>query len=146
MLSDEEFERRADEIRRRHVAIVPADIVFAVEAGWLDLIDFGLELIEGFLREHGCLENSRVVQIKEKFGELRVYVRPHGAFKWSDKVATGLARIRDEISSRSVRTCEICGEQGQIEIIGNYHQCLCSAHAAKRLQLVTEGRPARDWR
>jgi hypothetical protein len=146
MVDDHEVEARIAEIRQRHTAIVAPELLFAVSEGWLDLIDDGLSKIEEYLRSVGCLDGSRVVQIKEKFGELRVYVRPLDGHEWSEAIAMGLADIRDEITNRSATICEICGEPGQIEVVGHYHQALCPEHAAKRLAWVEAGRPDIDWR
>lgn len=141
-----EIDAKIAEIKQRHAAIVPTKLAFEVSDGWLDLIDDGLSKIEAYLGAVGWLGKSEVRQIKEKFGELRIYVRPRDGHEWSDEIATGLASIRDEIMNLSARTCEICGKAGQIEVIGGYHQCLCPEHAAKRQAWLDAGRPDVEWR
>ena len=116
------------------------------ESGWHDLIDEALQRIEAYLRERGWLGRAFVRQVKEKFGSLRIHVRPDDDSAWPDEVAEGVASIRIEIESRSDKTCEVCGRPGQIEVVDHYHQCLCPEHHAKRLRWVAEGRPDRDWR
>lgn len=145
-MNDQEIEARIAEIKERHAAIVPAGMIFAVSEGWLGLIDDGLGKIEKYLRDVGWIDRAEVRQIKEKFGELRIYVRPKEGHEWSDEVATGLAVIRDEITRTSARTCEVCGRPGEIVVVDHYHQCLCSDHHAKRLKWVSDGRPDVDWR
>jgi hypothetical protein len=116
------------------------------EAGWHDLIDEALQRIEAYLRQEGWLGNAFVRQVKEKFGSLRIYIRPDAENSWPDEVAEGIAAIRIEIEARSDKICEICGRQGQIEVIDHYHQCLCTDHRDRHLRWVAEGRPDRDWR
>lgn len=145
-MNDREIEARIAEIKLRHAAIVPINMVFETSDGWLDLIDDGLSKIEEYLGAVGWLDRSQVRQVKEKFGELRIYVRPRDGHEWSDEIAMGLASIRDEITNASARTCEICGSPGQIGVIGGYHQALCPEHAAKRQAWVDAGRPDHDWR
>lgn len=72
--------------------------------GWLELIQSTLYLIDPYI--------NRIRQVKEKFGELRIYVdlepqeRP-GLDEWINSVLT-LAQIR----SRQI--CEITGKPGEV--------------------------------
>lgn len=145
-MTDKEFEERVEEIRRKHAAIVPAAMLFAVEPGWLSLIDDALGRMENYLRSEGWIDAVKVRQIKEKFGSLRIYARPDHDVDWPDKVAEGLGKIRLEIEDRSTHICEICGAPGEIQVIDHYHQCLCETHAARRKEWVAAGRPDADWR
>lgn len=144
-MKTEEFQQRVEEIRNRHSALVPFDMRFAVEAGWLPLIDETLGRLEELLRAEGELENSGVRQIKEKFGALRIYVRPHHG-SWPDSTSRGTLAIVAEAQKRSAEQCEICGRTGQIEVIDHYHQTLCMEHASKWREWVAMGRPDVDWR
>jgi len=115
------------------------------ESGWYALIDECLGRIENFLFEHEFLEKGVYVrQIKEKFGSLRIYVRPDD--DWPDAVAEGVAKIRMEIEERSSRVCEVCGEPGEIVQITGYYQCLCPDHEGKRRAWAERGKPDEDWR
>jgi hypothetical protein len=120
-MTDKEFEERVEEIRRKHAAIVPADMLFAVEPGWLDLIDEALGRMENYLKSQGWIAEVQVRQIKEKFGSLRIYARPDYGADWPDKVAEGLGKIRLEMEGLSAHICEICGAPGEIKVIDHYH-------------------------
>lgn len=145
-MTDEEFAEQVDAIRRKHAAIVPPDLPFLVDAGWLNVIDQALSAIEGFLRAEGWIEVARVRQIKEKFGGLRIYVRPDHEVDWPDEIAQGVLKIRDEFEGRSKHICEICGDPGEIRVIRHYHQCLCEHHALRRSEWAAAGSPDVDWR
>ncbi|MBX9455471.1 MAG: hypothetical protein KL863_05280 [Rhizobium sp.] len=116
------------------------------ESGWHPLIDEALQRIDDFLQKEGWLGKAFVRQVKEKFGGLRIYVRPDGDTDWPDHVAEGVGKIRMEIEDRSAHICEICGERGEIVVIDSYHQCLCPEHHKRRLNWVEAGRPDVDWR
>lgn len=71
--------------------------------GWFDLVKANLQLLE----RYGELEHLRVeiVQVKEKFGLLRVYHRG------GDSVVDQLFDIAELVSGC---VCEICGAQGGV--------------------------------
>lgn len=67
--------------------------------------------------------NFKYVQIKEKFGGLRVYVESS-----QDRFFDPLwDRIR-EAERRSYKTCEVCGHPGELRG-GGWLKTLCEAHA-----------------
>ena len=59
------------------------------------------------------------VQVKEKFGTLRFYV---------DRATDAQYNYIEFAEFMSARTCEICGDHGQVYTIG-WHQTLCDKHA-----------------
>jgi len=61
------------------------------------------------------------VQIKEKFGTLRVYIN------WGDTTIYELIALAEEMSSV---TCEECGAPGELYTGGWYKTC-CSIHKSK---------------
>jgi len=64
------------------------------------------------------------IQIKEKFGKLRVYYECN---TWEREAVYKIIR---ECSNQSVKTCEICGAPGQlsIQINGFLMKSVCQAH------------------
>lgn len=130
-----------EQLRQKHVRILPPDIIFAVESGWLPLIADSLRDIERVLEKHGWIGRARVRQIKEKLGDLRIYVRPVSEDdSYHSALADELALIRNEIAERSVATCEICGDPGTLENFDGYYQTLCNAHAGQRRVWIAGGR------
>jgi len=110
------------------------------------LIDETLGRLEDFLRLEGALGIVTVRQIKEKFGVLRIYARPDHGRSWPDSTSSGTYAILMEAQERSSHEREICGEPGEITVINDYHQCLCTNHASRRRDWVAAGRPDIDWR
>jgi hypothetical protein len=95
------------------------DIQLALESvgeGWAPLIREVFEYIE---------KNrvySKIVQVKEKWGGLRIY---------TDVVHDGLdAKIRD-VEKRSFTMCEVCGKPGFLRK-GGWYRTLCDEHAEGR--------------
>lgn len=63
-----------------------------------------------------------LVQIKEKFGELRVYVEGNQAVQ----------DLAWEATSKSIAICEECGEPGEERKMGGYFLTLCDQHFTGR--------------
>jgi hypothetical protein len=135
------------ELRQKYSVILPAEIDFYVEDGWLPIIAEGLEEIVDLLQQNHWLHKAWIRQIKEKFGELRIYVRPrYESHEFSDELATNFATVRDNISRVSRQTCEVCGDPGELDVISGYYQTLCGYHADRRKAWVAHGRPDEEWR
>lgn len=129
------------DLRSKHARILPADIVFNVENGWLPLVSEGLAEIEAALDVHGSVQTATIQQIKEKFGELRIYVEPsREGHQFSKELAAELAEIRIRSRNASMVTCEICGDAGEIDSFDGYYQCLCLTHAGQRRAWICRGR------
>jgi len=88
--------------------------------GWFDILwrlSGGLEpLVEEFEQESGC--QFEILQVKEKFGGLRIYVS--GAH---DAIRQRLEAAKME----STRSCEICGQPGALRE-SRWIKILCDEH------------------
>ena len=82
-----------------------------VYSGWHSLVDELFDLAEK--------ENFTVVQVKEKFAALRIYV--------SDASEMIYKQITD-IEIRSSGMCEICGKAGETVTIGGWLKTRCWTH------------------
>jgi hypothetical protein len=128
-------------LREKHGRILPSDIAFAVENGWLPLIAESLQEIEQALDRHGWIAKANVRQIKEKLGDLRIYVRPRWeSASFPKALADELAIIRNNVTDRSIVTCEICGDAGKLDNFDGYYQALCDRHAEQRRAWIANGR------
>ncbi|NKM65341.1 hypothetical protein GFL58_30970 [Rhizobium leguminosarum bv. viciae] len=128
-------------LRQKHARILPQDIAFSVENGWLPLIAESLDQIEHALDRHGWIAKASVRQIKEKLGDLRIYVRPRReSASFPKALSAELAVIRDRYTKKSVETCEICGDHGELGNFDGYQQTLCPRHADQRRAWVAGGR------
>jgi hypothetical protein len=75
--------------------------------GWINLVD---EMINKFCTEYPAI---RFRQIKEKFGELRVYE------SFSDEIlddeAESISSMLNEYVNRSYSTCSVCGSTENVD-------------------------------
>lgn len=87
--------------------------VFGFECGdgWHSLIRKLCEELDALT------EDIQITQIKEKFGELRVYV---------DAASKEAYQIIDKYQDRSQYTCEACGQNGHIDYDKRWLECRCN--------------------
>lgn len=73
----------------------------------------------------------RVLEAKQKWGELRVYVSPQ---EWECRPAAWAAARRhlEEIREQSRRTCEECAQPARLTEISGWWSALCPEHEALR--------------
>ncbi|WP_288430147.1 hypothetical protein [uncultured Agrobacterium sp.] len=134
----EEFIAR---LRVEHARILPPSVEFAVDDGWLLLIADRLHDAETILSKHGWIDRAVIKQIKEKFGELRIYIRPRVEDEaYPDELAAEMEGLRRVVSDNSAVTCEICGDDGEIGNFGGYYQALCPRHSYQRRAWIARGR------
>jgi hypothetical protein len=81
--------------------------------GWLDLLESLCRQIQCHVdvesKKNEKYEIAKFLQIKEKFGALRVYV------KSNDPYVHGLIRMAEAIS---VKMCQLCGSPGKLKTAG----------------------------
>jgi hypothetical protein len=89
--------------------------------GWFDILWRLGEDLESLVREFEAATGQKfeVLQVKEKFGGLRIYVS-----EANDAIRQRLERAISE----SFRTCEVCAQQGERRE-GNWIKTLCDEHA-----------------
>lgn len=85
-----------------------------VADGWLPIVEEMLVALKDL--------PVTIVQIKEKFGQLRVY-----ADSVTDEQATEIAKIIEIATYKARHTCEICGEPGK-PVNTNVLGVRCEAH------------------
>lgn len=95
-----------------------------VGEGWKPLVE---ELIKRLKLETSW--DGEILQIKEKFGELRFYIRAGSPEIW---------KIIDEYEEKSRHTCEVCGQPGELRgylpWISQSTKTLCEEHLNEKLQ------------
>ena len=88
---------------------------------WLDNLPDGWEALYrtllADLAEAGLAVT--VVDAKEKFGRLRVYLEQH------NELAAALIATAER---RSARTCQQCGAEGELMVRDHYYATLCPLH------------------
>jgi hypothetical protein len=97
--------------------------------GWYVIIDDMLATISNsvHVRKTG---NIKVVQIKEKFGALRVYIDPYDVYTQG---------IIDMAETLSKHTCERCGKPGELRPGLGWVKTLCLNHyTTRKLELAVQ--------
>jgi len=98
-----------------------------VGRGWCDTLERLLARLDTVVAFEGAGAWIQIVQIKEKFGTLRVYFHHSEGFS-----AAGLA-VASEMSAlaeaRSACTCEECGAIGRLHSRGGWMATRCEEHA-----------------
>lgn len=108
-----------------------------LDPGWVELVRRALRRIDAVLTDDQAqLVNVR--QVKEKWGELRLYVF---AFDLDQATRDGIAGFVNEAQAESQMTCAKCGQPGELRTDFPYVQTLCSAHADERGEPPARRRP-----
>lgn len=85
----------------------------SVGSGWAPLI----KEVFSFIEENKI--HSKVIQVKEKWGGLRIY---------TDVMHMELDRKIIEAEQRSLSICEVCGSPGNVRG-GSWYRTLCDEHS-----------------
>lgn len=117
-------------LKEKYPELFPADVnsktsisLFGIECGdgWHNLLDALCADIIKLAKE----ENVRfpvVRQIKEKFGTLRFYM---------DLETDAMYERICEAELESSKTCERCGEPGELTAVDGWYSTLCAEHLAE---------------
>lgn len=121
--------------------------LITINRGWWPLLTDFAEQLEGVLKHHGEIGRWYVRQVKEKFGEMKIYVRPapyerldvDGFSEWVDDidppkptpVTEIIGIIKDQVIGRAAHTCEECGEPGEMRVVDGWYGTCCEWHYAE---------------
>lgn len=123
----EKYDTLWKEVRRKHPRIfTDNDLGTGVGAGWWTLLDEAFTKIDAVLDENPSAK-LHIVQIKEKFGGLRVYC----SFDGPEDVNQLIDTIIQGAETQAGTTCEVCGEPGEGRY-GGWIKVLCDKHAQER--------------
>ena len=119
------------EIARPREAVRYEDAIREVGPGWHPLVREVFEVLASDAR------SRTVVQVKEKFGGLRVYISPY----FFDPVEHAIL----EICARSYEICEECGKPGQLcKKPSRWFKTLCEDHRAEVQATVINDEASND--
>ncbi len=79
-------------------------------------------LMEVFEKKESLGNLFKIIQVKEKFGKLRIY---------TDCINDELRHFLSDIENRSGKICEVCGNPGKLRS-GGWLLTLCEDHANDR--------------
>ena len=96
-------------------------MAFAFETGegWYPMIMELMDKIQDIVDANPEYKDLRVVQIKEKFSGLRVYMN-YDPEEIDDLI--------DEYEKKSYHICEVCGEDGKERENRHWYKTLCDKH------------------
>lgn len=119
------FERFDALYRGRHLPLTQNLMSegFACGDGWYEVVYALSEQLEAYGQTHAEAADLLVLQVKQKFGELRFYVQPRLP------VVEAMIEIARE---RSRRTCEFTGQPGVRCSREGYYLTLCLEKAQER--------------
>jgi hypothetical protein len=109
------------------------DICFSFECntGWYSMLE------EMFAELKAIDAKLTFMQIKEKFGSLRVYYSHFGSEKMTDeeyKVQDKLVQdIITKYENKSYNVCEQCGAPGEVKGVYGWYTCACPSCLDERL-------------
>ena len=105
---------------------------FECDDGWYELLKEMFKEIVDRYKLAGLAVDLEVLQIKEKFAELRVYY----SFKQGDspvnqELRNDIDKIIEAYENKSNKVCEICGAEGGLKKKGYLMKTLCDQCYAK---------------
>lgn len=105
-------------MKYNHLFSDPKPGQLAVGDGWLPRIGQMLQEIEEHVKRH-ALPDFKILQIKEKFGQLRVYTS-----KGDEQLYAIIEKATEEVN----KTCEICGTEGKLDMVEGWLGARCERH------------------
>jgi hypothetical protein len=100
-----------------------------VGKGWASLLDELFDVLDAMQAP------PKIIQVKEKWGGLRIY--DSGVYLFdNDSPSPEFERVLRAIERKSFTICETCGQQGVLRR-GNWMKTLCDVHAEGREPIET---------
>ncbi|NVM37754.1 MAG: hypothetical protein HWN81_19335 [Candidatus Lokiarchaeota archaeon] len=119
---------------------------FQCDDGWYDLIYNTIRKLDFFSQISGV--GITIEQVKEKFGELRIYYNPLDMSLLAEdksKFAWGIVNdIIDNATTTSKNTCEVCGKKGTLCAKGSWCKTLCY-NTVRNTEEYKEFIPVSEW-
>ena len=97
---------------------------FDIGKGWMPLLIELLDKIQMLVNNNPEYVDVEIVQIKEKFAQLRVYLN----YYYKE-----IEDLIEEYTEKSVHICELCGETGETRNLHGWYMTLCDKHYEERL-------------
>ena len=97
---------------------------FDIGKGWMPLLIEMLDKIQMLVNNNPEYADVEIVQVKEKFAQLRVYLN----YYYEE-----IEDLIEEYTEKSVHICELCGETGETRNLHGWYMTLCDKHYEERL-------------
>ena len=116
----------ASVLRAKYPRLIPERFGFEFheDGGWLGLLDDFFAVVDRVLPTDVPFQ---LLQVKEKFGGLRIYYHIDGVVP--DAVSNEIRDALVRADARSEHTCEVCGKRGSPHRLGTYILTVCEEHA-----------------
>ena len=96
------------------------------EAGWFPILTKLFDLFEVIcIEEQISPAEITIIQIKEKFGGLRVY------YSGPDKIYGRTRKAVRVAEAEASKTCEVCGVPGEGCVSNSWHKTVCKEHRTR---------------
>lgn len=109
---------KSQELKQKYKHLFQPGGLLAVSDGWLPSIELMLQEIDEYLKQQN-IQSFEILQIKEKFGQLRVYTS-----EGDEQLYAIIRKAAKEID----KTCEICGTEGQLQMVEGWLGVRCERH------------------
>ena len=96
---------------------------FDIGKGWMPLLIEMLDKIQMLVNNKPEYADVEIVQVKEKFAQLRVYLN----YYYKE-----IEDLIEEYTEKSVHICELCGETGETRNLHGWYMTLCDKHYEER--------------
>ena len=117
-----------DQLKNKYPNLYETSFSFSCSDGWYNIIADTSMLINQsltFLPEE--LQNQiKMVQVKEKFGTLRIY---------TNHTTPYISGVIDCAELFSSRVCEFCGEVGTLRLVKGYYFTGCQKHLEEQREI-----------
>lgn len=106
--------------------------VSAVGSGWSALVRRAYAAVAHAVERSPLGARVLIIQVKEKYGELRVYYDETNQL--SESARDELADAIEQLQVESQRTCESCGDSGEILSVHGWLRAECDKHYIDRVR------------
>ena len=120
-------------LRRRHpyvFQILPSAFMLSFDPGWMAIYDrLFTDFEDELLQDPASLRRFRLRQLKEKFGCMRVYYGFEDPGRVPGDLRARLRELTRQAEQQSMKTCQRCGQPGELRTFGGWVATLCARHA-----------------
>lgn len=121
-------------LRAKYPRLIPDPFGFECNAGWSGLLDDFFAVVDRVLPADAVFG---LLQVKEKFGGLRIYYGIDSPIP--DDIMRAIREAELRASARSEHICETCGKRGRMSNRGGYYTVVCEEHADLAVAMEPEG-------
>jgi len=109
----------------------PPKIWSDLSPGWYEVVDRFCSRVETTLPADE-LRRLKFLQLKEKFGTLRIHVEYRG--RHTSPAWLAVRKMIDSAQEEADKSCQVCGARSELRQVNGWHMTLCDQHLAERLK------------